>query len=153
MYLKRHVYILAWKSVIFVNIDWNGCMSQKIMKDCKVSFIHISNVIFFCLFWSNWIRSEWVCTELQHATLLVTDLTKANFVKYQKEKNNKYSRPRNSNSISFGDSCLIIDECFGMIANLLTKLAMFSPLVAQDSKPNIADFVNSLDISQKPSGN
>ena len=71
----------------------------------------------------------------------------------RKKKNSKYSRPRNSNSISFGDSCLMIDECFGMIANLLTKLAMFSPLVAQDSKPNIADFVNSLDISQKPSGN
>ena len=50
-------------------------MSQKIMKNCKVSFISISNVIFFCLFWSNWIRSEWVCSELQDATLVVTYLT------------------------------------------------------------------------------
>ena len=84
-YLKRPVYILTSKCVIFVNIAWNGCMSKKIRKDCKVSFIHSNVISFFCLFWSNWIRSEWVCSELQHATLVVTELTKANIVKYQQE--------------------------------------------------------------------
>ena len=151
VYLKRPVHILTSKSVIFVNIARNRCMSPKIMKDCKVSFIHISNVIFFAYFGVIELDlSECAvnCSMLRWWWQTSLRQTLSNF-----RKTSKYSRPRNSNSISFRDSCLINDEGFWLIANLLTKLAMSSPLGTQDSKPNIADFVNSLDISQKPPGN